>query len=305
MRLLAAAAAFPLLDPRSPSAPFNRLRGAVEASIGTRAIGLDVRRLNSGGTELFRIQYNAFNYYPLASCFKAFLALYYLWYTARERWENGEGSPLYRVAVLSDNLATGALLAEVAQRVPGRGHALEKFNDFLTFTLFLPIGLYSWNWPGSATAGLFDTRYAATAARAVRIPSGEHRVDNVCAAADLANGYVFLARRDNDVYAHPYFQQVLTAARDLLAIPARNYQSPIERAFAQGYIGKDGILPSDQLATGRVVNDAGLIRVEDGWYVLSLMSAGESESTVLEALRLLADEIARYEGYFVPARFGG
>jgi hypothetical protein len=292
-----------LFDPRSPSPVLTRFTRTIREAVGERGMGLDVRKLDANNNELFRIQVNAYNFYPLASCFKAFLILYYFWYTPPDEWDAAEGSTAYNVAVFSNNLATGVLLDEVGRRIRRNGNAIEKFNDFLTFDMFLALGLYRWNWEGSPTANMVDERFAARASRAVRIPDGEFLIDNVCTPAELADGYRFLARTDNDLNDNPNFQAILNAARQLLSISAPDYQSPIERTFPNGYTGKDGILPSDQLPVGRVVADAGLIAVADGVYIISFMSAGESESTVLEVLRIIAAEIETYQQYMQPVAF--
>ncbi len=303
LKLVGASLANYLLDPRSPSPLRTRFEENVRAAIGTRAMGVDVRKLDAVGSELFRIQVNPFDYYPIASCFKAFAILYYFWYTPLDEWDYDEGSTAYSVAVFSNNPATGILLDEVGRRIRRAGNAIEKFNDFLTFEMFLPLGLYSWNWEDSPTANMVDTRYIARASRSVRIPEGDFLIDNVCTAAELADGYMFLARTDNDLVAHTHFQEVLTATRALLSISAPDYESPIERTFPNGYTGKDGILPSDQLPVGRVVADAGLIWVDNGAYIVSFMSAGESESTALYVLQVISDEIQNYETYMQLVRF--
>ena len=207
LKLAGASFAGYLLDPRSPSPLRRRFEENIRTAIGERGIGVDVRKLDVNSRELFRIQVNPFNYYPVASCFKAFVILYYFWNTPQEQWNYSEGSTAYSVAVYSNNPETGVLLAEVGDRVSGSGNAIEKFNNFTTYEMFLPFGMYSWNWEGSPTENMVDARYAARSSRAVRIPAGEFLVDNVCSAAELADGYSFLARTDNDLVAHPYFAE--------------------------------------------------------------------------------------------------
>jgi hypothetical protein len=303
LKLAGASFASYLLDPRSPSPVRTRFEQTITEAIGERGMGVEIRKLNSSTSEQFRIQINPFNYYPVASAFKSFLILYYFWKTPQEEWDYGEGTTPHSVAVYSNNVETGVLIDEVGRRIRGNGNAIEKFNDFLTYELFMSLGLYSWNWENTPTENLVDTRFAARGSRVVRTPDGEFLIDNVCRPAELADGYALLARTDNDLIAHPYFQEVLTATRELLSISAEGYQSPIERAFPNGYMGKDGILPSDQLPVGRVIADAGIITVDDGYYIVSFMAAGESESTVLEILRLISDEIQMYQTYTQIVRF--
>jgi hypothetical protein len=303
LKLASASFASYVLDPRSPSPVRTRFEQNIIEAIGGRGMGVEVRKIDHNAGEQFRVQINPFNYYPVASAFKSFLILYYFWKTPQEEWDYSEGTTPHSVAVYSNNVETGVLIDEVGRRVRGNGNAVEKFNDFLTYELFMSLGLYSWNWENTPTENLVDTRYMARASRAVRISEGEFLIDNVCRPSELADGYAFLARTDNDLNAHPYFQEVLTATRELLSISAGEYQSPIERTFPNGYTGKDGILPSDQLPVGRVIDDAGLIWVEDGAYIVSFMSAGESETTVLEILSLISDEIQNYQTYMQFVRF--
>src|SRR5262245_49193467 len=75
------------------------------------------RRINAQHEEYFRIQINSFDIYPVASCFKAFVTLYYYLNTPKEAWDDAEGSALYSTAVFSNNVQTGTVLIDVASRV--------------------------------------------------------------------------------------------------------------------------------------------------------------------------------------------
>jgi hypothetical protein len=92
------------------------------------------------------------------------------------------------------------------------------------------------------------------------------------------------------------FRRAARATIGLLSIPADNgYRSPIERVYPDGYMGKDGILPSDNLELGRVVNDAGAITLGGHTYIIAFMSAGESESTAIDVLRGVVRQMDVYE----------
>jgi hypothetical protein len=119
-------------------------------------------------------------------------------------------------------------------------------------------------------------------------------VINFFTAADFARGYDILAR--GHVFAvSPVVREAIEATRALLSIPDPNYQSPIERVFPAGYMGKDGILPGSELSFGRVVNDAGVVSVNGSHYIITFLSAGESESVALDVLKSVIDQIGVYE----------
>ncbi len=270
------------------------IREYLESVFAGLNMALDFRRINGQQDEEFRIQLNAFSLYPVASCFKAFLALDYFLHTPQSEWASDQNSTVYRTIVFSDNTLTGVLLDEVAQRIPGRQNAIEKFNDFLHTTVGVTSGLHTWNWPDTPVAGLSDARFAPSETRQVIVDGQLYLVDNVFTVADLARGYDFLVR--GQYFApSPTLHDAIAATIALLSIPAQEYQSPIERAYPAGYMGKDGILPARDVATGRVVNDAGVITVDDSAYIIAFLSAGESESTAITVLREVVGQIERYE----------
>ncbi len=257
-------------------------------------MALDFRCINRQHDEEFRIQINASNLYPVASCFKAFLVLDYFLNTPQSEWVYGEFSTVYRTAVHSDNTATGVLLDEMAQRIPGRQNAIEKFNDFMHAIIGLSSGLHTWNWPNTPVLGSRDPRFAPSETRQVFVDGQAYLVDNVFTAADLGRGYDFLLRGEYFTQS-PILRDAIHMTRTLLSIPASDYQSPIERVYEAGYMGKDGILPSRDVATGRVVNDAGVISLNDRAYILAFLSASESESTAISVLREVVGQIDVYE----------
>src|SRR5690606_34010124 len=138
------------------------IRASLEPLFQGKEMALEFFRIASDGREDFRIQINNHELYPIASAFKAFLALYYFVNTPREEWQYQQGSRVYSVVVYSNNGQTGHLLAEMGRRVEGPGNAIEKFNDFLLNVMGLTNGMYSWNWPGTPTVGLGDERFLPT-----------------------------------------------------------------------------------------------------------------------------------------------
>ncbi len=271
------------------------LRTALESAFAGRQMALDFRRFNRSFDELFRIQINALDLFPVASCFKAWLALHYFVHVPPDEWDTGEYSPVYQMVVNSDNVMTGIVMDAVARRARSRKNAIETFNDFLTQTVGMANGLHTWNWPDSPTVGLTDPRFAPSSARLVRLRSGSYRVDNAFTAADLARGYDFLLRGEHFTRS-PELKTAIRATRALLSIRAAEYRSPIERVYADGYIGKDGILPAADISTGHVVNDAGLIPRGDYHYIIAFMSAGQSEPTALSVLETVINQMVSFDG---------
>jgi hypothetical protein len=307
LKLLGGSALFALMpvpglkaqDPawQQPNAAALHIQRNLQDLLRPWDMALDFRGLDPDHNEQFRIQIRADELFPVASCFKAFVALYYYLNTPQEDWNDSPTTPLFRMVVNSDNGATGVMLANVAQRVAGPGNPIEKFNNFLQSVLGIPNGLHTWNWPGSPTVDFSDPRFmpSANTGRMVYLKTGAHFVDNVMTPADLVRGHDVITRGE-------YFAQnaglkaALQATKALLAIPSTvDYRSPIERAYPEGYVGKDGILPASDVPTGRVIADAGAIQTTTYTYLLAFTSAGESESLAIDILRQVTEQIAVYE----------
>lgn len=282
--------------PGRPPPSVQRLQNALMELIGGLEIGLDLRHLHpEDGTTYWRIGINAEKLYPVASCFKAPLLLYYFWYTPPGAWQTREGFPAHSVAVFSNNLLTGTLMQQVAGHVETFGNPIQKFNDFLLFRLGFTNGLYSWNWEGSPTQGLLDDRFAPSPQRYVEAFGRQHRMDNIVTAAELANFYALL------LHPNPFpatetvlLPDVITATLDLLAIPAPEYEAPLERTTVESYIGKDGVIPAEDSSVGRVINDAGIITVGGQTFVLAYLCAGEGEATAISVLRQVVTLLEQY-----------
>ena len=275
----------------------RQIRERLEDVIGAFNMALDFRGFDDEQNERFRIQINADNLLPVASCFKAFVVPYYFLHTPRDEWDFAESSRLYSMAVHSNNGATGAVLDEVGQRVRGNDNAIVKFNNFL-LNIGLQNGLHTWNWEGSPTENMTDPRFAPSvfSGRVVRVRDGVFTVDNAFTAADLARGHDFLTRGDTFTRSEAV-REAIRLSRTLLSIPSTTtgYLSPIERVFPPGYMGKDGILPASDIQTGRVVDDAGALQVGNRIYIVAFMSAGESESIALNVLREVVNQIDVHE----------
>lgn len=304
LQLLGAAILVPPLQP-PPTGPNDwsqetdlarSIREYLESAFNGREMALDFRRVNANNNQEFRIQIQSDKLYPVASCFKAWIALYYYLYTPRDQWADTQGTPLYSTIVYSNNTEAGTTLAEVAERVPGTGNPIQKFNDFLRRRVGMLNGMYAWNWPGSATTGFTDERFLPSDNRGMVYNGEFYRVDNLFSATDLAHGYDVL-QRGQSFARWDTLHEALLAADALLSIRAPDYTSPLEYAFPEGYMGKDGILPETDLPAGlgRVINDAGVVTIGDAHYIIGFMSMGESESIVRSVLADLAKMVEVYE----------
>ncbi len=282
----------------------DALQREINALVGARNIGVDVARFALDGDtvrEVYRVGINQDALRPTASCFKAWLPLYYFNFTPYEDWRDDPDALVYKVAVHSNNVATGQLMQQVGA-LQNFGNDLEKYNDFMLYGMKLEHGISSWNWPGNPLVGFVDDRFSSGGDRVVRAGGETHNIGNVTTAADTLNGWRELLRRtvatDDTTYTdNPYRRQAALRALRVLSIPGiESYNSPIERIVGRGvYIGKDGVLPADAISTGRVVNDAGLIPLADGALGISFFSVRESEFSAVEILRAIIQAMYRVE----------
>lgn len=268
--------------------------------IGDQTIGFDLRQLDDQQQIIMQMQHNADQLYPVASCFKAFVVFYYFWHTPIARWQVDRESAAYRVAVFSDNVQTGFLIRDVGENVDIYGNPLQKFNDGLLYDIGMTQGLHTWDWPGNPLVGFTDSRFAPSETRVITLRGVTHSADNLTTAEDLARGYTFLTQAAAGTlplnplqpkYDFARAQLAAQATLDLLAIPAANYRSPIERAGWMPYIGKDGILPRGDLSVGNVVNDAGLITQDETRYVMAYLSVGQTEFSAINTLTAIAERM--------------
>ncbi|MEZ4669113.1 MAG: hypothetical protein R3E39_14495 [Anaerolineae bacterium] len=272
------------------------IREYLEGLFADRNMTLDFRRINGSYDQEFKIQIKADFLYPVASCFKAWIALYYYINTPSDQWQDTEGTSLYSTVVFSSNTETGVVLAEVARRRPGDANPIVKFNDFLMKTVGMASGLHSWDWPGSPTVGFTDERFAPSDNRGVTYNGDFYRVDNLFSATDMAHGYDVLVR--GEVFARwQTMKDAIAATSKLLSIRAPEYQSPLEFVAPDGYMGKDGVLPETDLPSGlgRVINDAGVLTVGDARYIIAFMAIGENETNIRAVLTDIVKMIGIYE----------
>ncbi len=260
-----------------------QIQEQLEESLAGRNMALDLRALADGRDELFRIQVNADRLMPVASCFKAFVVPWYYLHVPPHDQEDGPDSAMWDMAVHSGNYFAAVVLDQVAGLVPGEGNALEKFNDFL-LSIGMQNGIFAWGI--GPTLGLYDLRYqpSGSTGRLVNIGEREFWIFNVFTASDLAQGYDFIARGER-YSSGANVAEALRRTRSLLGIPEKRFRSPIERVFAPGYIGKQGVILANEIPTGFVFNDAGLLDFGPRQYVLAFMSVAERESIALAALR--------------------
>ncbi len=280
------------------------LQREINRLVSTRNIGVDVARFLLDGDEVrevYRAGISQDALRPTASCFKAWLPLYYFNFTPRDDWQDDPDGLVYKVAVHSNNVATGQLMQQVGA-LQNFGNDIEKYNDFLQYGMQLEHGLSSWNWPGNPLVGFRDERFASGGERVVRAGGETHNIGNLTTAADTLNGWREMLRRtvatDDVTYTdNPYRREAALRSLRLLSIPGiESYNSPIERVVGRGvYIGKDGVLPADAVTTGRVINDAGLIPLVDGALGISFFSVRESEFSAVEILREIIRAMYRIE----------
>jgi hypothetical protein len=296
---LISAGSLALTTPRLLFAQFDnpdvrQLETRLQQIINQATIGLEVRRIDWGsGQSDFIIGNNAKAYFPVASCFKALVVLYYLTHTPIEQWQTDEGDPAYRVAVFSNNPLTGELLTQTAVHNTGRANPIVKFNTWIRETLGIESGIVSWDWPNSPTIGWNDRRYSATADQAINYRGRSVLVDNVYRPYDLGQFWSYLLTL-KPLYGWRNAQEVTQRTLELFSIPAPNYQSPIERAWG-AYIGKDGVIPAEDTPIGaRVVNDSGIVLVGHVPYVITAMSL-DGEYHLVETLKRIMEEINNYE----------
>jgi len=272
------------------------IREYLEGTFLGHEMALDFRRINAQNNQEFRILIKADKLYPVASCFKAWVALYYYLNTPKDQWKDTQGTSLYSTVVFSNNTETGTVLVDVAQRISGSGNPIQKFNDFLFRTVGMNNGMHTWDWPGSPTVGFTDERFAPSFNRSMVYKGETFLIDNLFTVTDLAHGYDVL-QRGQSFARWDAMHEAIMATDSLLTIPASDYLSPLEYVFSQGYMGKDGILPETDLpkGAGRVIDDAGVVTVGDAHYIIAFMSMGEGESVVRDVLGGIVKMIEVYE----------
>lgn len=283
----------------------DELQALIEAQVGRRNIGVEVARWVRGGDavrSIYRVGINQDALRPTASCFKAWVLMYYYTFVAPQDWEDAPGTDAYNIVVNSHNTAVGRVLRDVGE-YQSYGNAVEKFNDFMQYSLGLEHGINAWEWDGNPVQGLFDERYQPGEERQVSAGGAQHRIGNLTTAADTLNGYRELYRRtfaaDVDIFGGNREARRLGAlsALRLLTLPSESdYNSPMERVLGRGvYAGKDGVLRATDTTAGRVINDAGMIPLSNGMLGISVFAVAESEFSVVEIIREIVRGMYRVE----------
>lgn len=268
----------------------------IEALLKNRRVSMSLQKIDNSGNVVWEYGHDKDAIFPIASAFKAWVVLYYFWHMPPEDWQMGRGSDVFNVAVYSHNRTTGEIINQVyEQRLmqdPSlrEQNALQVFNDFLTQTLGMQHGLYSWGFDGP-TQGMEDNRFGPND---IAIRSRQANVSNVSTAADLAKGYQFLAQAEQN----PYWQEkhaAFEATFHLLSTFDPAFLSHSESTFlGLPSMGKDGYLPSGTIENlGTVITDGSLTRVEDGWIISTYLSSEEVGVTeqVFDQLSEITDGI--------------
>jgi hypothetical protein len=118
-------------------------------------------------------------------------------------------------------------------------------------------------------------------------------MDNLFAPNHLSEFYLRLLQHGRFDNIHPQAQEAVDTTRWLLAMQAEEYRSFIERAWGE-YIGKDGVIPAEDSPVGRVTDDAGIVQVGNGTYIITAMYM-DGEFRFLELLRGVFDALRDYE----------
>lgn len=282
------------------------LKRQLEEAFAGNDIGFCFAYLSRDPEQSFEITIQPDRVYPVASAFKAAVALYYFMNTPPSEWYYTEGSDMYSMAVYSNNLTTARVMHEVAKRLNQR-NPIQAFNDFAQDRRMagLQFGLYQWTFEEfpSPTNGYIDPRcdpapYAAKSMSKTAV--------NYSSAADLARLYYFLMRAEQDPRwgRDAHFRAAIEATREVLGIPAPNYTSPLERVIAYiPHFSKDGVLQAGEI-DAHVINDAGVWQMHDGGaYLISFMSANVSPPRIDTALGHVAEAIRTYQRYLYPNQY--
>jgi len=281
----------------------QEIRRILNAAFRGREMGLFFSYFDENRVErvLYEIQEN--RVYPVASSFKAAVALYYFMTLPEELWDWGPRTPVYRMAVYSNNGTTGDVIQIVGDYL-GAKNSIVAYNDFVTETLGLRYGLYQWTFEEfyTSTNGLVDMRFAPS--RFDTVITG--KAVNFSTPVELAEVFRFMAKAEDDPRweSDPHFRAALEATRELLSITAVEYISPLERVIAYTHhYSKDGSLRPIDIGT-YVLNDSGIwVMPDKGSYLISFMSAQETEVAVADALSQVAEAMRVYQRYLHPNYF--
>lgn len=266
-------------------------------------IGYVFTYVNADGTEEFSVSSNTEKLFPMASVFKMWVAASYYYHVPREQWQDGEGTPLYRMLVASNNTLTGQVLVDTAKAV-GADNPIVLFNDFLRDVIGLEnTGIYSWAYPGTPSAGYVDERFNLGQ---VTDPQGKSVfISNMISTEQAHRGLMFLVNREHHPLweSSPSFKLGMTNLVRILGIQHPTYRSLVERRMYDFSWGKDGTLQPGDIpgSNSRVNNDLKVIPRGRGNYVLSIFGWGAEEVHLDPVVDRMIQTIQQYESLIDPA----
>lgn len=299
----------------SPEDPIDNIQSELAEYIGDSPMGICITKLVGIETE-FSIGYNQDKYYPVASTFKEYAALYYYLCVPEEEWTDPtEDSDIYKMVVMSNNKSTGNILGKTAEYIDGENNPIIKFNDFLAaISGDDRVGLYRWFQGKTNNEDYIDESCApGSNGRSIEGLSTQD-VYNVFTSDQLQKLTLFLAKGVKPEFLSDIpddrFLRALEATKNLLSI-RNNLATPIESALAdeqtdtkgvQVY-GKDGRLNKSDFeeSTGNVlgncITESVVIESPDGEQkiIISYMTC-QSEFTIAKRLCKFALEKLKDNG---------
>ncbi len=244
---------------------------------------------------------------PVASAFKSGVLMYFvdqmsadIWGTVPVEFWNANSSDempedyrsswkthrailrtLYQMIVLSDNVATGTVLATVA-KANNRNDAVVAFNDWSRDTVGLSqlSGLGSWNNGLEEDINFIDERYTDNQ---TSLNSQLVTLNNMMTPRDLGLFYAWMLSNMSD--------EAQTVCKNLLSIIYTNRGANLER-LSQQFEGvaysKNGSLSTD---AGYVVSDGGIIDLPDGRQFLLIVQSLDPDDAVISIVPELFEEL--------------
>lgn len=188
---------------------------------------------------------------------------------------------LYQTLVLSDNVATGAVMSYIA-KAQGRTDAVTAFNDWAQDTVGLSqlSGLSGWDNGVEAGMTFVDNRFTDNQ---TSINSQLVNLSNMMTPRDLGLFYTWML-----TYLDETQQQV---CKDLLSIIFTNRGANLERLamqFEGTSYSKNGSLSTN---AGYVVSDAGIIDLPDGAQYLLVVQSVDPLDNVLSIVPELFEDL--------------
>lgn len=188
---------------------------------------------------------------------------------------------LYQMIVLSDNVATGTVLAYVA-KLKNRTDATTAFNEWSQTVVGTSqlSGLGSWENGLETDVSFVDNRYTDNQ---TSINSQLVTLSNMMTPRDLGLYYAWMLTHLSD--------EALTVCKNLLSVIYTNRGANLER-LSQQFDGvsysKNGSLLTN---AGYVVSDAGIIDLPDGRQYLLIVQSITPEGTVLSIVPDLFEDL--------------